>query len=520
MLIGIDLGTSTCKVVAVDGNGRVAAIASRDYPMINLRPGWAEQRPDAWWRATGEAFATVASELPEKGREVVGIGLCGQMHGLTPLDAEGEVIRPSILWNDQRAAAECDWITEQAGGLDELLRMTRNRMLPGFTGGKIIWLREHEPDNYARMARMLNPKDYIRHRMTGLYTTEVSDASGTGLFDVVHRTWSTELLEKIDVDPALLPDVVESVEQTGTLAADVSEAWGVPADTPVFGGGGDAVIQTTAMGLIEEGSAGFTIGTAGIVAGGLSRCPDNPEGRVQVSAGNEQRRWHIMGVTLSAGGAFQWLRDALAPLNDSQTVTFERLVSLAKDVAPGAGGVLFLPYLLGERSPYVAPDASASFVGLSQMHNVGHISRAVLEGVLMNMREILEVCVDAGLQTDQIIASGGATKEPLWLQLLADVLGREVITVTGATEGGAYGAALAAGVGAGVWPDLHAALGQVKAERTFMPDELSQERYETVFAAHRQLHEALGDAYGLVAAAAGEDAASAGAAVEEETAGG
>ncbi len=507
MLIGMDLGTSTCKVIAVDPDGTVVGVASRDYPMINLRPGWAEQSPDEWWRATGEAIAELTSKLPKKGEEVAGIGLSGQMHGLTPLDAGGEALRPAIMWNDQRAAAECDWITEQAGGLDELLRMTRNRMLPGFTGGKIIWLRSNEPDNYAEMVRMLNPKDYIRYRMTGLYTTDVSDASGTGLFDVEHRTWSTELLDAIDVDPSLLPDVVESIEQTGTLAADACEAWGLPVDTPVFGGGGDAVIQTTAMGLIEEGSAGFTIGTAGIVAGGLSRCPENPEGRVQVGAGNEPGRWHVMGCTLSAGGAFQWLRDALAPLNDSQPVTFQRLVSLAKEVAPGADGLLFLPYLLGERSPHVAPDASASLLGLSQMHNVAHISRAVLEGVLMNMREILEVCVDAGLQTDQIIASGGATNEPLWLQLLADVLGREVVTVTGAAEGGAYGAALAAGVGAGVWADLQAALGQVAVERTFTPDPASQERYETLFAAHRQLHNALGKAYSLVAAAEGDDGA-------------
>jgi xylulokinase len=503
MLIGIDLGTSTCKVIAVDREGKVVEVASSDYPMINLRPGWAEQEPELWWEATGRAITELTSRLPEGGSEVVGIGLCGQMHGLTPLDADGAVIRPAILWNDQRAAAECDWITEQAGGLDELLRMTRNRMLPGFTGGKIVWLREHEPDAYARMARLLNPKDYLRYRMTGLHTTEVSDASGTGLFDVEHRVWSEELLGRIDVDPGLLPDVVESPEATGTLAPDLCEAWGLPKDTPVFGGGGDAVIQTTAMVLIEEGSAGFTIGTAGIVAGGLSRCPDNPGGRVQVSAGNEPGRWHIMGVTLGAGGAFQWLRDALTPLNESQDLTFERLVALARDVEPGAGGVLFLPYLLGERSPHVAPDASASFVGLSQMHSGGHLSRAVMEGVLMNMREILEVCVEAGLQTDQIIASGGATKEPLWLQLLADVLGREVVTVTGAGEGGAYGAALAAGVGAGVWEDLPAALGQVEVVRTFTPEPEAQERYETVFAAHRQLHGALGDVYRLVAEAAG-----------------
>ena len=499
MLIGIDLGTSTCKIVAVDDEGRVRAKATRDYPMINLRSGWAEQEPHLWWGAADEAMSELTAQLPRRGEEVRGIGLCGQMHGLTALDADGEVIRPAILWNDQRAAAECDWITEQAGGLDELLRMTRNRMLPGFTGGKVIWLREHEPENFARMTRLLNPKDYLRYLLTGAFATEVSDASGTGLFDVEHRTWSTELLEKIDVDRSLLPAVVESTEQTGTLSSELASRWGLPAATPVFGGGGDAVIQTTAMGLIEEGSAGFTIGTAGNVTGGLSRCPDNPGGRVQVSCGNEAGRWHIMGVTLSAGGALQWLRDVLIPLNPAEAVTFQRLIELARAVEPGADGVLFLPYLLGERSPHVAPSASASLVGLSQHHRVGHIVRAVIEGVLMNMREILELCVDAGLQTDRIIASGGATNEPMWLQTLADVLGREVVTVTGAAEGGAYGAALVAGVGAGVWEDLSEALGQIAVEQTFTVSPAAAARYRVVFDAHRVLFDAQQSTFELLA---------------------
>ncbi len=499
MLIGVDLGTSACKVVAVDGSGTVVAKASRDYPMINRRPGWAEQEPALWWDATDEAMSRLTAQLPEKGQEVRGIGLCGQMHGLTALDSEGTVIRPAILWNDQRAADECDWITEQAGGLPELLRMTRNRMLPGFTGGKVVWLRNHEPESYARMRRLLNPKDYLRYRMTGELVTEVSDASGTGLFDVANRTWSSELLRKIDVDPALLPEVVESTNSTGTVLPDLASRWNLPASTPVFGGGGDAVMQTTAMGLIEEGSAGITIGTAGNVVGGLSRCPDNPDGRIQVSCGNEPGRWHIMGVTLSAGGALQWLRDALAPLDRSRALTFESLVALARDVAPGADGVLFLPYLLGERSPHVAPHASASLVGLSQVHHAGHITRAVIEGVLLNMREILELCVDAGLRTDRIVASGGATVEPLWLQTLADVLGREVVTVTGASEGGAYGAALTAGVGTGAWPDLSGALQQIAVEHTFTPTPEAAARYDVVFKAHRALFDAQQKTFELVA---------------------
>lgn len=502
MLIGIDLGTSTCKIIAVDRDGAVVAKATRDYPMINLKPGWAEQDPTLWWEATDAAMRDLAAQLPEGGAEIVGIGLCGQMHGLTPLDADGEVIRPAILWNDQRAAAECDWITERAGGLDELLRMTGNRMLPGFTGGKIIWLRDHEPEHYARMTRLLNPKDYLRLRMTGVVATDVSDASGTGLFDVRERAWSSELLAAIDVDPALLPDVVESTEQTGTLHDELAAAWGLPTGTPVFGGGGDAVIQTTAMGLIEEGSAGFTIGTAGIVAGGLSSCPDNPDGRVQVSCGNAPGRWHIMGVTLSAGGAFQWFRDALRSVDPE--LSFERVIELARTVEPGARGLLFLPYLLGERSPHVAPEATASLVGISQLHRGEHIARAVLEGVLLNMREILEVCVAAGLKTDRIIASGGATTEELWLTTLASVLDREVVTVTGATEGGAYGAALAAGVGAGVWADLDQALGGVQVEQTYVPDGDDAAAYDRVFAAHRELYAAHERVFELTTSASGD----------------
>ncbi|GGI91801.1 xylulokinase [Saccharopolyspora subtropica] len=495
MLIGIDLGTSTCKVIAVNGSGEVIAKQSRDYPMINLRQGWAEQDPAEWWRATDEAITALTASLPQSGREITGIGLCGQMHGLTALDAEGKPLRHAILWNDQRAAPQCDWITERAGGLAELLRMTRNRMLPGFTGGKIIWFRENEPELFERTARILNPKDYLRLRMTGTYVTDVSDASGTGLFDVAHRCWSDELLQLLDIDRALLPDVVESVDQTGQVLPELARRWNVPGGTPVFGGGGDAVIQTTAMGLIDAGPVGFTIGTAGIVAGGAASCPDNPGGRVQVSCGNAPGRWHVMGVSLSAGGAFQWLRDALAPVTTTDPISFDKLVGLAKAVEPGCNGLLFLPYLLGERSPHVAPEAAASWVGLTPMHHVGHLARSVMEGVLLNMREILEVCRQAGLDCDRVVASGGATTESLWLQMLADVLGRETTTVTGSSEGGAYGAALAAGVGTGQWRDFDEALAGVSVERTFIPRQATAQTYDRIFRTHRRLYDELRPLY-------------------------
>ena len=492
MLIGIDLGTSTCKAIAVNGDGEVVAKRSRDYPMINRRPGWAEQEPAEWWRATDEVIAELAAALPRGGREVTGIGLCGQMHGLTALDADGNPLRPAILWNDQRAAPQCEWITERAGGLPGLLRMTRNRMLPGFTGGKVVWFRDEEPELFARTERILNPKDYLRFRMTGHVATDVSDASGTGLFDVARREWSGELLGLLDIDRALLPEVVESTAQTGGVRPESAQRWGIPAGTPVFGGGGDAVIQTTAMGLVDAGPIGFTLGTAGIVAGGAAECPQNPDGRVQVSCGNAPGRWHVMGVSLSAGGALQWLRDALAP---ADAVSFDQLVGLAKAVDPGSDGLLFLPYLLGERSPHVAPEAAASWIGLTPMHHVGHFARSVMEGVLLNMREILEVCLQAGLRCDRVIASGGATGEPLWLQMLADVLDREIATVTGSTEGGAYGAALAAGVGTGQWRDFDEALAGVAVEHTFRPKQPTAQLYDRTFRRHRRLYEQLAPVY-------------------------
>jgi xylulokinase len=494
-LIGVDLGTSTCKVISVDDGGTVTRRIARDYPTISRRLGWAEQEPGLWWQAADEAIAELTAGLPEGGREVAGIGLCGQMHGLAALDQNNEVLRPAILWNDQRAAPHCEWIIERAGGLDGLLELTRNRMLPGFTGGKIIWLRENEPGVYAATRHFLNPKDYLRLRMTGEFVTDVSDASGTGLFDVRNRRWSTELLGRLDIPPELLPHTVESIEPTGAVRADLARRWNIPPGTRVYGGGGDAVIQTTAMGLVDPGPVGVTLGTAGIVAGGNDSCPDNPGGRIQVSCGNAPGRWHVMGVSLSAGGALTWLREVLQPLLGNEKLTFARLIALAGQAPAGCGGLLFLPYLHGERSPHVAPEASAAWIGLTPMHSVEHLARSVIEGVLLNMRETLDVCVQAGLTCSRVVASGGATSEPFWLSLLADVLGREVVTVTGATEGGAYGAALAAGVGAGHWASLEEALTRVRPERSFPPNSANIATYDAVFDGHRRLYAHLRDAF-------------------------
>jgi len=497
-LLGIDIGTSACKVIAVDSLGRVAAKALASYSVTSLRPGWAEQEPEQWWRATQEALAEVLVALPDR-RAVQGIGLSGQMHGLTALDANDEVLRPAILWCDQRAAPHCDDITARAGGLEGVLRLVQNRMLPGFTAGKLLWMREHEPGLFARMRHMLNPKDYLRLRLSGEHLTDVSDASGTGLFDVKARAWSKAMLSLLDLPMNLVPEAVESTARAGVLRPELAEAWGLPADTPIYGGGGDSVIQTTSMGAIDSGPLGVTIGTAGIVAGGTRTCPE-PTGQLQISCGNAPGRWHVMGVTLSAGGAFEWLRNAL--MRVMPALSFEDMTALAKTAPAGSHGLLFLPYLLGERCPHVAADGRAVWIGLTSMHDASHMVRSVMEGVLLNIRSIAALCATSGLTCDEVRASGGATGEPFWLQLLADVLQREVTTVTGAAEGGAYGAVLAAGVGAGWWSTLEEAAGSLRVTSRVTPNATLASLYDARFGTYRTLYDTLRPAFQRIAAEA------------------
>lgn len=456
--IGIDLGTSACKVVALAGNGTVTARACATYPLHTPAPGWAEQDPADWWQAASKGIEAVVSELPDRG-SVAGIGLSGQMHGLVALDAGDQVLRPAMLWCDQRSAPQCEDITRRAGGLPALLDLVQNRMLPGFTGGKLLWMREHEPLLYAKLRRMLNPKDYLRWQLTGEQVTDVSDASGTGLFDVRRRQWSRELLDRLDLTPAILAPAVESTAATGLLRPVLARRWGLPADTVVYAGGGDAVVQTTSMGIIDAGPVGITLGTASNVTAAARHCPPHPDGRLQISCGNAPGRWHVMGVSLGAGSALQWLRGALAVTQaDGMPPDFDRMVAWARRTPPGAQGLLFLPYLLGERCPHVAPEALGAWVGLSPRHDAGHLVRSVMEGVVQNVSQIVDLFEAAQLPCRDVLASGGATGEALWLQLLADVLQRDVRTITGNTEGGACGAALIAAVGQGHWPTLDQAV--------------------------------------------------------------
>ena len=488
-LIGLDLGTSTCKALAIDGEGRLLARASADYPLATPRPGWAEQAPSDWLDGADRAMRALVRGLPS-GCEVAAIGLSGQMHGLVALDAADRVLRPAMLWCDNRTGAQCERITERVGGLEALLALTSNRMLPGFTGGKLLWMAEHEPALFAAMRRFLLPKDYLRLLMTGEHATDMSDASGTGLFDVRARRWSGPMLDAAGLSSGQVPHAHESHEVAGYLRAEIASGWNLPAGIPVIAGGGDSVIQTTSMGVIGSGAVGVTIGTAGLVGAGASACPDNEGALLQVSCGNGPGLWHVMGVTLNGGGAFGWLREALRMLPGGAP-DFDALTRLAEEVEPGAGGLLFMPSLLGERCPHVAPDARGAWVGLTQGHDMRHMTRALLEGILLNLRSILDLVGRSGVSFGMLRASGGATVSRTWLQMLADVSGRPVATVTGAAEGGAYGAALLAGVGGGYWRSLDDAVSVIVEAPALVPRPETARLYDRLHPIHAALHDRL-----------------------------
>ncbi|MGI4799135.1 MAG: xylulokinase [Janthinobacterium lividum] len=498
--IGVDLGTSACKALAIDTAGAVIATASAEYELSTPRPGWAEQAPSDWQNGCDRALRALVAALPS-GAVPQAIGLSGQMHGLVALDHDDRVIRPAILWCDNRTGRQCDAMTDEAGGLAALLGLTNNRMLPGFTGGKLRWLRENEPDTLDQMRRFLLPKDFLRLHMTGEHATDVSDASGTGLFDVQNRCWSESMLALAGVSVDQVPVALESHEVSGRLRPEMARHWGLPVELPVVAGGGDSVIQTTSMGVIDPGVIGITIGTAGLVGASNTSCPENPQGLLQVSCGNAPGRWHVMGVTLNGGGAFQWWRDALAAGGERPGINFEALCALAASVPAGAEGLLFLPFLMGERCPEIAPDGRGAWVGLTRRHDLRHMTRAAMEGILFNLKTILGLVRTSGVQWNTLRVSGGAAASPLWLQMLADVANQEVSTVTGAAEGGAYGAALLAGVGSGEWKSLEEAVGVIRTTQTVQPASDTAEIYGRLHPIHAGLFEALGDSMERLSAA-------------------
>jgi xylulokinase len=449
-LLGIDVSTTGSKALVIGEHGSVIASLTTEYPLSTPRPLWSEQNPADWWQGTCASIQAALKKAGLTGDDVSAVGLTGQMHGLVLLDKNGEVLRPAILWNDQRTGEQCAEITEKVGGLDSLLALTGNAVLPGFTAPKALWVRENEPQVYERTAQMLLPKDYIRYRLTGEYATEVSDASGTSLLDVKNRRWSERMLQALDIPAGWLPRCTESPEISGRISAIAARATGLKEGTPVAGGGGDQAAQAVGSGVVRPGVISVTSGTSGVVFAHSDTYAVEEQGRLHAFCHAVPGKWHVMGVMLSAGGSFRWWRDSLGePERAAASLIGDdpyNLLTREAGLAPvGSEGLLFLPYLTGERTPYPDPQARGAFVGLTVRHSKAHLVRSLLEGVTFGLRDCLELVKRLGVPIEQVRASGGGARSLLWRQIQADVFGTELVLVN-VTEGAAFGAALFANV--------------------------------------------------------------------------
>ncbi len=484
-VLGIDVSTTATKAVLIEESGAVRGIGTAEYGFAIPRPLWSEQDPRLWWDGTVSAIRSVLATTGVAGDEVAAVGLTGQMHGAVVLDDEGTVLRPAILWNDQRTGAECDAI-RTAVGPERLVAITGNDALTGFTAPKLVWIRDHEPDVWHRIRHVLVPKDFVRLMLTGEYAIDKADGAGTQLFDLAARDWSAEVLAALGIDPAWLPRTWEGPLITGTITGDAATGTGLYAGTPVIAGGGDQAANAVGVGAIDPGTVALSLGTSGVIFAATDRPLYERRGRVHAFCHAVPERWHMMSVMLSAAGSLRWFRDTVSP-----ETSFADLVAPAATVPAGAAGLLFLPYLSGERSPYPDPLARGAFVGLTLAHDRRHLTRAVLEGVAFGLRDGLDLMLEAGMPAPaQIRASGGGTVSELWRQILADVLGAEIATVNTA-EGAAYGAGVLAAVGSGWFASVReAADALITATPVAVPGP-DAERYREAHALYRELYPAL-----------------------------
>ncbi|HEX9425343.1 MAG TPA: xylulokinase [Pyrinomonadaceae bacterium] len=459
-LLGIDVGTGGTRAVLIDSDGRIITSATVEHiPFASPRTGWAEQEPQDWWRAASAVVRTVLSSEGVRPEEIGAVGLSGQMHGSVLLDARDEVVRPAIIWCDQRTETQCSALTDKVGA-ERLIELTCNPALTGFTLPKMLWVRELEPEVWQRVRAVLLPKDYVRLQLTGDKATDVADASGTLMFDVKHRKWSEEMLASAEIDESLLPRVYESPQVTGVVSAAGATATGLRAGTPVVAGAGDQAAGAVGMGIVSAGTVSATIGTSGVVFAVTDQPSLDPKGRVHTFCHAIPGRWHVMGVTQAAGLSLRWFRDQFGAGTEDGRDPYERLTDEAGRVPAGAGGALWAPYLMGERTPHLDPNARAALVGLTASHTRAHVIRAILEGVTFSLRDTFEIFRELNVPIKTIRLGGGGARSSLWRQIQADVYGRQVELVQ-AEEGAAYGAALLAGVGGGSWPSVDAACGAV-----------------------------------------------------------
>jgi len=494
-VLGIDVGTTGTKAVLVETTGRVAARATHEYPLHTPRPGWAEQDPEDWWRATVAAVRDVIAASGAQPDEIRGLGLSGQQHGAVFLDAQGKVLHESIIWCDQRTARQCQWIHDTVG-FENVVRETLNPVLTGFQAGKIVWLRDHEPAKYERLRMILLPKDYVRYRLTGEYATEVSDAAGTSLLNVAKRQWSEVMVRGLGLTTDMLPKVYESPEASTAVCAIGAQETGLRAGLPVAGGGGDNACSAVGNGVIAEGIVQMSVGTSGTVFSPMLEPKMDPKLRVHTFCHAVPGQWHAMGVMLMAGGSLRWFRDELCAEERAEAqrrgVDPYVLITEKAATAPvGSEGLLFLPYLTGERTPHADPNARGVFVGLGLRHTKAHMARAIMEGVCYGLRDSLEIFREMKLPITEVRSTGGGSRSAFWRQMQSDVF-RLPLMAMAIDEGAAFGAALLGGVAGGVWADVPAACAALV--RTKSPVEPSREAasiYRKYYPVYRGLYRSL-----------------------------
>ncbi len=494
MWLGIDIGTGGSRALLIDNQGAVRAGFTAPHEEMRMeRPLWAEQRPENWWDAAVAAIRGVLAQAEVSGSQVTGIGLSGQMHGLVMLDDAGAVIRPSLIWCDQRSQPQVDAVNAKLGRAN-ILSFIANPVLTGFTLPKLLWVRDHEPHHYERMCHMLLPKDYVRFRLTGEFATEVSDASGTALFDVVKRRWSMEMVDGLGLDRAILPTCTESSEVSGKIDARAAELTGLKVGTPVVGGGGDQAASAVGNGIVEPGIVSCTLGTSGVVFAHMDQVAYDPAGRVHTFCHAVRDKWHVMGVTQGAGLSLQWFRNQLAPGTDYDALTAEAAQSPA-----GAQGLFWLPYLMGERTPHLDATARGGWIGLTNSHRRSDLIRAVIEGVSYSQRDCLDIVAALGVPLSSVRASGGGAKSPFWRQLLADILGKRVVTLA-TQEGSAYGAALLALAGTGEYDSVpEVCRHAIRETESVSPRAAESARYDQAYSVYRALYPALRPIFGKIA---------------------
>lgn len=486
LLLGLDVGTTGAKALLVADDGTIIAGRTTEYPLFSPRPGWSEQNPEDWWQASIASIRSVLTAPGVDAGAVRGIGLTGQMHGLVLLDETGRVLRPCILWNDQRTARQCAEITRRVGA-ERLLALAGKPALTGFTASKLLWVRDNEPGVWSAARGLLLPKDYIRFRLTGELVTDVADASGTNLLDVGRREWSDEIIEQLEIPTGWLPRLQESPEVSGRISPEASSATGLAAGTPVAAGAGDQAAQSIGTATIADRDVSVTIGTSGVVFAATGSYRYDPTGRLHAYCHALPGRWHLMGVMLAAGGSLRWFRDAFYP---DEPRAYELIDREAAGVVPGAEGLLFLPYLSGERCPHADPAARGVFFGLTLRHTRAHLARAVIEGVTYGLRDSLDLLPGLGITSDALRVSGGGSRSELWRRLMADIFDAEVETVN-SEQGAALGAALLGGVSAGVFPDVETACARAVRVSGRGRPEPGRGRYDEYYRRYRALYPAL-----------------------------